>query len=159
MINTYHRSIPKVAFFQTPLDELTKSPVKKNDKREIVWSPKSNSAFTQMKNNLAESTLLRHPSGSVKTCLVTHASDSAHGAALEQFFEKLSEGYYLLGFFSKKLSPAQTRYSTCDCELSAIEEAIKYFWHFLEGREFFVFMDHKPLIYAFKQRADKVSPR
>lgn len=86
------------------------------------------------KKNLAEPTLLRHSSSTIKMHLVKFSDNQMH------------------------LLPKLTRYSTNYRELTAIKEAIKYFQHFLEGREFFVYTDHKPLIYAFKQKADKISP-
>lgn len=37
--------------------------------------------------------------------------------------------------------------------------AIKYFRHWIEGRNFTIFTDHKPLIYAYQQKFDKALPR
>ena len=37
--------------------------------------------------------------------------------------------------------------------------AIWHFWHFIEGREFHIRTDHKPLIYALDVRPDRHSPR
>ena len=51
-------------------------------------------------------------------------------------------------FFSKKLSPAETRYSAFDRELLAVYATIRHFRHNLEGRNFFVNADHKPLTYV-----------
>ena len=64
-----------------------------------------------------------------------------------------------LSFFSKALKPAETRYSTFDRELLAIYLTIKHFRYFLEGRNFHVLTDHKPLIYALSARPDRHSPR
>ncbi len=61
--------------------------------------------------------------------------------------------------FSKKMNPAETRYSTFDRELLAVYLAIKHFRHFLEGRDFHVLTDHKPLTYALNTRSDRHSPR
>lgn len=101
-------------------------------------------------------TLLIHPSDSAETRLVTDASDFAMGAVLEQH---VSDAWKPLAFFSRKFTAAQAKYSTYDRELTAIYEAIKHFRHFLEGRNFKVLTDHKPLSYAFQQRSDKASPR
>ncbi|GBN94167.1 Transposon Ty3-G Gag-Pol polyprotein [Araneus ventricosus] len=57
------------------------------------------------------------------------------------------------------LTPAERKYSTYDRELLAIYSAIKFFRHFLEGRDFVVFTDHKQLTFAFKQNYEKNSPR
>nr|VZI51325.1 unnamed protein product [Spirometra erinaceieuropaei] len=57
------------------------------------------------------------------------------------------------------LSPAETRYSTFGRELIAICPAVKHFRLFLEGRDFTLFTDHKPLTFAIRSHSDKYSPR
>ena len=64
----------------------------------------------------------------------------------------------LLLIFSKKLKPAETRYSTFDKELLAIYLAIKHFRHFVEGRSFCVLTDHKPLTFALTLHSSNHSP-
>ena len=78
------------------------------------------------------------------------------GATLEQL---IGDSWKPLAFFSKKFSTARRAYSTCNRELTAVFEAIRYFRHFLEGQNFKVVTDHEPLIYAFMQRSEKASPR
>ncbi|BHF74000.1 hypothetical protein SprV_0401708400 [Sparganum proliferum] len=58
-----------------------------------------------------------------------------------------------------ELLPAETRYSTFGRELLAIYLAVEHFRHFLEGLDFTVFMDHKPLTFALWSHSDKYSPR
>ena len=88
--------------------------------------------------------------------LVTDASETAVGAVLQQL---INEMWCPIAYFSKKLKPAETRYSTFDRELLAIYLAIKHFRHFVEGREFHIQTDHKPLTYAYTTRMDRHSPR
>nr|VZI32596.1 unnamed protein product [Spirometra erinaceieuropaei] len=57
------------------------------------------------------------------------------------------------------LQPAQTRYSTFSRELLVIYLVIRHFRHLLEGRDFSVHTDHKPLTYALKAKPDLYSPR
>jgi cleavage and polyadenylation specificity factor subunit 1 len=64
-----------------------------------------------------------------------------------------------LAFFSKKLNPAQQKYSAYDRELPAIYEAVKHFRHMLEAQNFTIFTAHKSIAYAFQQKRDKCSPR
>ena len=87
---------------------------------------------------------------------MTDASDVAVGAVLQQYVDGM---WHLISFFSKKMKPAETRYSTFDRELLAIYLAIRHFRHFLEGREFHVLTDHKPLTFALQARPDRHSPR
>nr|VZI33586.1 unnamed protein product [Spirometra erinaceieuropaei] len=88
--------------------------------------------------------------------LTTAASNSAVGAVLH---EQVNNRLQPLAFFSQKLQPAQTRYSTFSRELLAIYLAIRHFRHLLEGRDFSVHADHKPLTYALKTKPDRDSPR
>ena len=53
-----------------------------------------------------------------------------------------------LSFLSKKLSPAETQYSAFDQELLAVHATMRLFRHNLEGRDFLVNTDHKPLTYV-----------
>jgi hypothetical protein len=52
----------------------------------------------------------------------------------------------MLAFFSHKLSPTESRYSTFNRELLAAFQAVKHFGFFLEGCPFTLFTDHKTLV-------------
>ena len=78
---------------------------------------------------------------------------------LPQLEQRISNAWKPLAFFSRKFTPAQSAYSTYDRELTAIFEVIKYFRHFLDGQNFSVIADHKPLMYALSQNSFKASPR
>ena len=58
-----------------------------------------------------------------------------------------------------KLNTAQRKYSTFSRELLAIYLSIRHFRHLLEGRDFTVFTDHKPLTYALHVNTEKYTPR
>ena len=64
-----------------------------------------------------------------------------------------------LSFFSKKLNPEETRYSAFDRELLAVYATIKHFRHNLEGRNFFVNTDHKPLTFVMSSVTERASLR
>jgi len=121
-----------------------------------VWTDDTIAAFDNVKNALATAALLIHPTSNAPTSVMTDASDVAVGAVLQQF---INGQWCPLSFFSRALKPAETRYSTYDCELLAIYLAIKHFRYFLEGRHFHVLTDHKPLIYALSSRPERHSPR
>lgn len=98
-----------------------------------------------MKEELARATLLAFPDTDFLMSLICGASVRAIGGVLQQ----LKDGSRPpLAFFSKKLQPAETRYSAFGRKLLAIYLAIKHFQHILDGRIFCVFTDHEPLIYA-----------
>ena len=62
-------------------------------------------------------------------------------------------------FFSTKLRPAETCYSTFDSELLAIYLSIKHFRHFVEGCNFHIITDYKPLTFAISSQASHHTPR
>ena len=89
-----------------------------------------------------------------ETCVSVDASDVAVGAELAQ---RARDGVWQpVNFFSKTLSPAERKYSAFDKELLAIYTTIKHFRHFLEGRHFTVYSDHKPLSFALDSAADRL---
>lgn len=90
-----------------------------------------------------------HPSRTAPLALMTDASSTCVGAVLQQ---KSGRNWEPLGFFSKKLSDTQQKYSTFDRELLGIYMAVKHFQRLVEGREFTIFTDHRPLTYAFSQK-------
>lgn len=145
-VNFYRRNVKNAAEAQAPLNELLKDS-KKNDKRPVPWTEKTSIAFEKVKEQLAHATLLAHPVHGAELRLVTDASSTAIGASIEQ---RVDGNWQPLGFFSRKLTEAQKKYSTYDRELTAVFEAVKYFQHWLEGRNFAIVTDHKPLIYAFQ---------
>ncbi|GBM74464.1 Transposon Ty3-G Gag-Pol polyprotein [Araneus ventricosus] len=154
MINFYHRFIPKIAEILAPLNAYLVGS-KKRDKTKIKWNPETDASFDKIKKCLADATL-SHPSTDAKLALVTDCSDFAMGGVLNEITPK---GPKPLGFFSKKLTPTQAKYSAYDRELLAAYSAIQYFRLMLEARPFALYVDHKPLTCAFRQNNDKCSPR
>ncbi len=86
--------------------------------------------------------------------LETDASQHHLAAVLLQYDEK---GPRTIGYFSKKLKPAEVRYFTTDREALAIVLACRQFHHYLWGSEFIVRTDPQPIVSVFRQRTK--SPR
>lgn len=154
LVGFYRRFLPSCAKIMQPLHLLLTHP--KDKSAHLDWTDEALSAFHCTKTALAEATLLIHPKPDAPTCLMTDASNTAVGAALQQYTGHTWEP---IAFFSKKMKPAETRYSTFDRELLAIYLAVKHFRHFLEGRSFHILTDHKPLTFALNTRSDRHSPR
>jgi hypothetical protein len=154
LINFYRNFIPKAASLQAPLHAVLTPKTK--SKATINWTPEMAQAFTDCKQSLSTATLLAHPIIGVDLALSTDASDFSIGACLQQ---RVNNDWQPLAFFSRKLTPAQTKYSAYDRELYAVYAAIKYFRHMLEGQTFFILTDHKPLTFAFAQKPEKCTPR
>uniref|UniRef100_A0ABD2WAS9 RNA-directed DNA polymerase n=1 Tax=Trichogramma kaykai TaxID=54128 RepID=A0ABD2WAS9_9HYME len=142
----------RAAHLLAPLNVLIVG-AKKKDSTPILWSEAADRAFKESKQALANATLLAYPQENAKLRLVTDASAIAAGAALEQ---ETTSGWKPLGLFSKKFTSGQRKYAPYDLELTAIFLAIKHFHTQLEGRDFDVLCDHKPLQYAFTQSPEQV---
>lgn len=122
----------------------------------MVWTTDAEGAFENMKHALCEAALLAHPSEQFPLVLTSDATDEAIGAALQQSRSGQLEP---IAFFSRRLSDTERRYSTYNRELLGVFAAVKHFRNLLEGRNFEIFTDHRPLTYAFLQKPDKASPR
>ena len=108
--------------------------------------------------------MLSHPKLDSPTSIMSDASNTAVsntavGAVLQQFVDGV---WHPISYFSHKLSPAETKYSTFDRELLTIYlaiNAINHFRHFIEGHEFHVWTNHKPLTFSFATNSNLYSPR
>ena len=151
MVNYFHRFIPHCAEKLTPLNRLSPK-----SNFELHWTENANVAFTEPKQILANATLLVHPQQSAPLNITCDASDFAVGGVLQQCIDNV---WQTLSFFTKKLLPAETRYSTFDRELLAVDSTIRHFRHNLKGREFYVNTDHKPLTYVMNSTTERPSLR
>ncbi|PIK63042.1 hypothetical protein BSL78_00049 [Apostichopus japonicus] len=154
LINFYRRFIPRCSSILHPLTDLLAG--KKPKSAPIDWNDEASESFEESKRALANATLLTHPDSSKPLSLMVDASDKALGGVLQQNIEGV---WHPISFFSRKLSETESRYSAFGRELLAIYSAIRHFRHILEGRQFFILTDHKPLTYALKTSTDRYSPR
>jgi len=146
MINFYRRFLPGVARTLQPLTAaLAGNP------KVLPWTPQMDSAFAAAKAALVGAVPLAHPCPSATLSLATDASDSHVGGVLQQ---KVGKDWEPLGFFSHKLSKTEQNYSTFDRELLAAFTGIRHFRTRLDGRQFQLWTDHKPLVAALH----RVSP-
>lgn len=155
MLNFYRRFVPNAAQLQAPLNDVF-SGSKIKGSHPIDMTPQLLRAFEDCKESLSQAALLAHPDPVAELAIVTDASDTAIGAVLQQ---RNGKDWEPLAFYSHKLSTSQKKYSPYDRELLAVYEAIKYFRHMVEARNFTIFTDHKPLTFAFSKSKDKCTPR
>ena len=162
MINYHHRFIPHCADKLTPLNQLltaaneghTRLSPKANF--DLKWNESADSAFIESEQILANATFLVHLYHSAPLNITCDASDFVVGGVLQQYIDNV---WQPLSFFSKKLTPAETRYSAFDRELLAVYVTIRHFRHNLEGRYFFVNTDHKPLTFVMSLVTEPLSLR
>lgn len=151
MVNFYRRFIPGAAKILLPLTNSLAGPAK-----SFIWTEDMDAAFASAKEALVSATLLVHPSSSAPIALATDASLTHVGAVLQQF---QGGAWAPLSFFSRKLSIAETKYSTFDRELLAAYLAIRHYRFMLEARQFQLWTDHKPLCSAVHRVSEPWSAR
>ena len=106
---------------------------------------------------MADLACLPHPDRSADTFqLVTDSSNFAVGSALHQMVKGEPQP---IGFFSKKLTDSQRKYSAYDRELLAAYYSVIHFKPLIECRNVTIFTDHKPLVNAFKSKVAAKSDR
>ena len=77
----------------------------------------------------------------------TDASDEALGGALTQLDGDIERP---IAYYSRKLNPAEGRYTTTEKEALAIVASVKHFAVYVYGYIMTIFTDHCPLRYIFK---------
>jgi RNase H-like domain found in reverse transcriptase/Integrase zinc binding domain len=118
----------------TPLTRLTSDGVPWN------WTNVERKAFHTMKKIISRETLLAYPNFNEPFVIHTDASKTQLGAVISQNNRPIA-------FYSKKLNPAQTRYTTTERELLSIVETLKEFRSILLGHQIIIHTDHKNLTY------------
>ena len=114
MVNYYRDMWPLRSHCLAPLSSLTSAKVK------WKWTQLHQDSFEQMKALMAKETLVTFPDFTKEFEIHTDASKLQLGACISQ------EGRPV-AFYSRKLNPAQTRYTTTERELLSIVETLKEF--------------------------------
>ncbi len=145
MINFYRRFLPAIARTLAPLTDALRGSGK--GATPIEWTTEMQTAFVQAKERQCSATRLCHPDVNADLSIAVDASATHVGAVLQQR-RRGNMAWRPLGFFSKKLDPAQEAYSAFDRELFAVICGIRHFRYMLKGHSFIIFTDHKPLTFA-----------
>lgn len=153
VLNFYHRFLPNIAATLHPLYQALKT---SKPRQALSWTDEMNQAFLSGKQALADASILVHPCADCSIALTCDASDVAVGAVLEQY---KNDRWEPLAFFSRQLREPEMKYSTFDRELLGVHLAIRHFRYMLEGRQFVIYTDHKPLVYAMSKATDLWSAR
>ena len=99
----------------------------------FTWSSSMQASFVQAKSALLSASSLKHSVPGAEVSLAVDASGSHVGGVLQQ---KVGGHWAPMGFFSTKLSSAESNYSTFDRELLAAYSSLRHFRFMLEGRSF-----------------------
>ena len=139
MAGYYRRFVEGFSRIAQPLTKLTKKNMK------FVWGDDCEQSFQELKRRLTSAPILTIPSGSEGFVVYTDASRKGLGCVLMQ------EGR-VIAYASRQLKGYELNYPTHDLELAAIIFALKIWRHYLYGRQFEIFTDHKSLKYIFTQK-------
>ena len=141
LVNQLGVFVPDLAHVTTPLRGLLKKNV------AFIWLTEHQQAFQQTKDILLSDLVTRPFDPTKPTQLLTDASRlKGLGYALIQ---RTENSLSLIQCGSRSLLPAESRYSTTELECLAIYYAVKDCSFFLQGTDFSVLTDHKPLVGTF----------
>ncbi len=132
LVNYYRDMWIRRSHVLAPLASLTSKTVK------WQWGPEQSEAFQKMKRIIAKETLLAYPNFDKPFVIHTDASHHQLGAVISQDRKPIV-------FYSRKLKPEQTWYTTTERELLSIVETLKEFRNILLGHRIIVHTDHKNL--------------
>ena len=132
MVNYYRDMWVRRSHVLAPMSSLMSKTTK------WVWGEEQQKAFDTMKKILSKEVLLDYPNFSEEFVIHTDASHTQLGAVISQSGKPIA-------FYSRKLKPEQTRYTTTERELLSIVETLKEFRNILHGQQIVVHTDHKKL--------------
>lgn len=137
-INFYHEYVPNISILLDPLHNL----LRKGQK--FIWTDECQKTFEYMKTFLCTQPVLTIFDPELPIHIYTDASIQGIGAVLKQpqIDSNLEKP---VAYFSKKLNEPQKKKKAIYLECLAIKQAVQYWQHWLIGRNFKIFSDHKPL--------------
>ena len=134
LVNYYRDMWHRRSHVLAPLTQLC------SETKPFVWGDAQRKAFREAKRILSKDAILAFPDFSKEFVIYTDASLYQLGGVITQDKKPLA-------FYSRKLTDAQTRYTTTERELLSIVETLKEFRNILLGHKIVVYTDHKNLIY------------
>ena len=140
----YQNMIPRYAEWTSSMTDL----LQKNKK--IEWGPDQESGLAKLKKHFATNKPLAMHDPEKQTELQTDVSDRTIKAMVFQQGKPLD-------YYSKKLTPAETNYTTGDKKMFAVVVALKHWRHLTQRakHKVFVHTNHKRLMPFFKNETIK----
>ena len=132
------RFIEDFSRLAAPMTKLTRKEVK------FEWNDLCERAFQELKRRLTLAPILIVPKRRQRYIVYCDASNDGLECVLIQSRKVMAYG-------SRQLKNHEQNYPTRDMELVAVVFALKIWRHYLYGKQFEVFLDHKSLKYIFTQ--------
>ena len=142
MVQFYRDMWPKRSHVLAPLTDA--SSIK--NKKKFKWTEEMDKAFIQMKQIIAQETILAFPDWAEPFEIYTDSSDYQLGGVIQQNGKPLV-------FYSRKLNKAQRNYTIEEKELLGIVETLKEFKGMLLGNQVNVFTDNLNLVHETTHKA------
>jgi hypothetical protein len=123
-VNYYSAFIPRFADITAPLTDLLKAvpaQVQRQSKAKLAWLPVHQAAFEAIRAALAARPLLRLFDPQLPCKVSVDASKVALGGVLEQEEQGV---WRPVAYYSRKLTPAETRYTTRERECLAVKQCL-----------------------------------
>ena len=140
--NFYRKFISNFSEIVAPITNLLKKG------NTFKWDKNTQKSFDLLKKKFTSTLILIHPDPARPFILETDASDFAISGVLSQYTQH-SKKPHPIGFYSRKLSPAEINYDVHDKELLAIVDCLAHWRPFLLGANhpITIFTDHKNLVH------------
>ena len=152
MVGFFRKFIPGFAQISFPLNKFTRKDF------PFVWTDVEEQSFQQLKLAITSPAVLVLPEPSRPYTIRTDASQVGIGGVLLQTQTpgptqgSTSPIYRLIAFVSRSLKPAEKKYSAIELEAFAIWWCVtQKFRTYVEGQQFFLETDHKPLLSLMKK--------
>ena len=125
LANYYRRFIKNFSELTSPLSALVHDSSPDNP---IPWTQIHSDTFSQIKHVLTHAPVLRTYDPKLSTEVVVDAT-SGHASIGAALMQNDGSGLRPVAYFSRKMTPTELRYATCDQELLAIKDALKHWRH------------------------------
>ena len=132
MVTFLSRWLPRLVDMRKPLTALLK------DDAEWTWTAVHQQAVDDIKNEVANTLVLRFFDPNIPATIQTDASSTDLGTALLQNDQPVA-------YISRELTDVESRYARIEKELLTILFAAEKFEHYIYGRHTVVHSDHRPL--------------
>ena len=151
LTNYFRDHVKDMHTHEGPLRQLAATFVKNN---KIIWTPELEDHFYKLKEAVWQCTKVHFVNPDYPIFLHTDACDHGIGAYLFQVDNDSKE--LPIGFMSKSLRGAETRWSTFEQEGFAIYKALEKFEYLLRDAKFTIRTDHRNLLYMNIRASPKV---
>ena len=137
LTNYYGKFIPNLVTLLHPLNALLQA------NKEWKWTSECVKAFQAAKEQIISASVLTHYDPTLPITLAADASAYGVGAVISHVLSDNTE--HPIAFASRTLTTSEQNYAQLEKETLALIFGIKKFHRYLNGRNFTLITDHKPL--------------